>query len=188
MANLAKAFRDMDEDGSKCLSLSEFKKGIYGFGIELEPNDLRLLFNSFDKDGNGQLSYNEFMVVVRGEISSERLRLVRQAFMVLDRTGTGTIDIEDVQQAYDPGNHPDVKTGEMSPDEALASFLDAFDSEDHDGHVTIEEFLDYYTNGESLQIVKRRSKKASSCIITFLLPILTIFYRYLSLRCHRLRR
>ena len=117
-----------------------------GFDLNLDPNDLRLLFNSFDKDGNGQLSYSEFMVAVRGEIPSTRLRLVRQAFQVLDRTGTGTIDIEDVQQAYDPANHPDVKSGSMSPDEALASFLDAFDSDDYDGHVTIDEFLDYYTN------------------------------------------
>lgn len=45
VANLAKVFRDMDEDGSQSLSLSEFKKGIYGYGLDLESNDLRLLFN-----------------------------------------------------------------------------------------------------------------------------------------------
>ncbi|GMI17926.1 hypothetical protein TrLO_g10565 [Triparma laevis f. longispina] len=146
VANLAKVFRDMDEDGSQSLSLSEFKKGIYGYGLDLESNDLRLLFNSFDQDGNGQLSYAEFMTAIRGAMPSQRLKLCRQAFQVLDKTGTGTIDVEDVKMAYDPSKHPDVISGMISPDEALAQFLDAFDGDDHDGHVTIGEFLDYYRN------------------------------------------
>jgi Ca2+-binding EF-hand superfamily protein len=146
VANLAKVFRDMDEDGSHSLSLSEFKKGIYGYGLELDSNDLRLLFNSFDTDGNGQLSYDEFMTAIRGEMNSQRMILCRQAFQVLDKTGTGTIDTEDVMAVYDPTDHPDVVSGMISPDEALAQFLDAFDGDDHDGHVTIGEFLNYYRN------------------------------------------
>ncbi|GMH53862.1 hypothetical protein TrRE_jg1605, partial [Triparma retinervis] len=146
VANLAKTFREMDEDGSKNLSLSEFKKGILGFGLDLDPNDVRLLFNSFDKNGDGQLSYMEFMGVVRGELPPQRLRLIRQAFQVLDKTGTQTIDLEDVKMIYDPSRHPDVQSGSMSPDECLMQFLDTFDSHDHDGHVTFDEFLDYYSN------------------------------------------
>jgi len=146
VANLAKTFREMDEDGSKNLSLSEFKKGVLGFGLDLDPNDVRLLFNSFDKNGDGQLSYMEFMAVVRGELPPQRLRLIRQAFQVLDKTGTQTIDLEDVKQVYDPSNHPDVMSGSMSPDEALMQFLDTFDGHDHDGHVSFDEFMDYYSN------------------------------------------
>ncbi len=146
VAQLANVFKNMDDDGSGQLSLSEFKKGCKEYGIDMKENDLRLLFNSFDRDGNGQLSYHEFLVAIRGPIPSTRLQLVRQAFRVLDKTGTNSINTDDVRHVYDPSSHPDVIDGKISEDEALRQFLDAFDSGDKDGLVSFEEFLEYYTN------------------------------------------
>lgn len=143
---LATIFQEVDKDGSKHLSFSEFKRGVHDAGLKLDPQNVRLLFNSYDKNGDGQLSYSEFLKALRGDLPPARLRLIRQAFQVLDKTGTQTIDLEDVRHQYDPSCHPDVKSGKITPDEALALFLDAFDCHDHDGHVTYEEFLDYYSN------------------------------------------
>ncbi|GMI41050.1 hypothetical protein TeGR_g8140 [Tetraparma gracilis] len=140
VADLARVFKEMDEDNSKELSLSEFKKGMRTLGLqEVDDTDVRLLFNSFDKDGNGQLSVPEFLNAVRGSIPSNRLRLVRQAFTALDKTGTSSINCDDLRQVYDPSNHPDVASGKISEDDALMQFLDAFDQGDKDGVVDFDE-------------------------------------------------
>ena len=144
IASLHRVFRIMDDDGSKALSMSEFKKGLTEYKAELTDDEVRALFNAFDKDGNGQVSYEEFLVAIRGDLNSFRAQLVRQAFQKLDKTGNGIVDIDDLRGVFDPSKHPDVQDGKITPDQALVQVLDAFDQGDKDGKVTREEFEEYY--------------------------------------------
>jgi len=146
IASLARVFKIMDDDGSKALSLSEFKKGLADYKSDIPENDVRILFNSFDKNGDGQLSYDEFLVAIRGDLNSTRANLVRAAFQKLDKTGNGIVDVEDLQGVYDPSNHPDVIDGKITPEEALLQVLDAFEQGEADGQVTFAEFTEYYKN------------------------------------------
>ena len=73
IASLHRVFRIMDDDGSKALSMSEFKKGLTEYKAELTDDEVRALFNAFDKDGNGQVSYEEFLVAIRGDLNSSGL-------------------------------------------------------------------------------------------------------------------
>jgi len=147
VADLAKVFREMNDDGGSELSLSEFKRGMKTLGLnQIDETDMRLLFNSFDIDGNGQLSYSEFLVAIRGDIPAQRLRLVRQAFTALDKTGTNCINTDDLRAVYDPTHHPDVLAGKITVDAALVQVLDAFDSGEKDGVIDFGEFLEYYAN------------------------------------------
>lgn len=62
---LSRKFRIFDDDGSKSLSLSEFKKGIKECSINLTDNDLNRLFQYFDTDRSGSINYEEFLRGIR---------------------------------------------------------------------------------------------------------------------------
>ena len=100
--NLQRKFKIMDDDGSRSLSLAEFKKALKELRV-LEPEssslksqpsqtqgnqgplhlneaELRMLFDSFDRDGSGSIDFDEFIYGVRDPISKRRLALVDLAF------------------------------------------------------------------------------------------------------------
>eukprot|EP00600_Ochromonadales_sp_CCMP1393_P004170 CAMPEP_0174994586 /NCGR_PEP_ID=MMETSP0004_2-20121128/23709_1 /TAXON_ID=420556 /ORGANISM="Ochromonas sp., Strain CCMP1393" /LENGTH=223 /DNA_ID=CAMNT_0016248821 /DNA_START=12 /DNA_END=679 /DNA_ORIENTATION=- len=62
---LQRKFRIMDDDGSKTLCLSEFKKGMKEMNLGLSDSEIRMLFEHFDADGNGTIDFEEFIQGVR---------------------------------------------------------------------------------------------------------------------------
>ena len=52
-----------------------------------------------------------------------RMRLVKEAFAILDKTGDGEITVADLVSAYDTSQHPLVKEGTITEDEVLGHFL-----------------------------------------------------------------
>jgi Ca2+-binding EF-hand superfamily protein len=137
----------MDRDGSFTLEREELNEGMMVYGVELddtEGGDLDKIMKYFDRDGSGKVSVEEFMRGVRGTMHKRRIKLVKQAFALLDNTGDGVCTIEDFQSAYDTSEHPQVKAGNMSADEALLEFMEVFESGKADGIIAWCEFLDYY--------------------------------------------
>jgi Ca2+-binding EF-hand superfamily protein len=47
----------MDDDGSKSLSMAEFKKGMKEMNIDLSDSESRSLFDYFDTDHNGFVDF-----------------------------------------------------------------------------------------------------------------------------------
>lgn len=62
---MARLFRIMDDDDSKSLSMTEFKKAIRSSLLVLEDKELVYLFQLFDTDGSGFISYDEFIHIFR---------------------------------------------------------------------------------------------------------------------------
>jgi hypothetical protein len=62
---LGRVFRIMDDDGNRKLDFNEFKKGIHDYGLNLEPEEIRELFNHFDTDKSGSLDFDEFLKALR---------------------------------------------------------------------------------------------------------------------------
>ena len=62
---LARKFRIMDDDNSKSLSMSEFKKGVRECSLDLSELQMHELFSTFDKDRSGTIDYDEFLQGVR---------------------------------------------------------------------------------------------------------------------------
>ena len=63
----------------------------------------------------------------------------------MDKDGSGVITIEDIISVYDTSTHPDVATGDKSPQHAAEEMLSTFKQSDKvNGVVTWPEFLDYY--------------------------------------------
>ena len=74
-----------------------------------------------------------------------RRDLVDLAFDVMDRDGSGELDVADLIMAYDVTHHPEYKAGKKSKDQILRELLDVFDvGGAKDGKVTREEFKNYY--------------------------------------------
>jgi Ca2+-binding EF-hand superfamily protein len=144
---LQRKFRIMDDDGSKSLSFSEWKKGMNEMDIELNDAEMRNLFHHFDKDSDGYVNFEEFIQGVRDPLSPNRQRLINMAFSVLDKDGNGIVEASEIAGAYDASQHPDVIAGRKTQTEVYGEFLNTFDvGGEVDGKVTRQEFENYYHN------------------------------------------
>lgn len=65
---LSRKFRIMDDDGTKSLSISEFKKGMRECSLDISEQEMNILFSHFDRDRNGCISYDEFLYGIRVNI------------------------------------------------------------------------------------------------------------------------
>lgn len=150
---LGRQFKIADDNRSFSLDMEEFKKCIHDFRVGLKPADSEKLFAIFDRSHDGSISYDEFLRGVRGEMNDFRKGLARQAFKIMDKDGSGILDIDDIRQKYNAKQHPDVKAGKKTEDEILYEFIDTFeahhsDNKDdaRDGKVSADEWIEYYNN------------------------------------------
>mmetsp|Transcript_14309 Transcript_14309/g.21046 ORF Transcript_14309/g.21046 Transcript_14309/m.21046 type:complete len:366 (-) Transcript_14309:216-1313(-) len=144
----------MDADGSKTLDRHELLEGMLTFGLrdldDTPGGDIDKLMQYFDRDGNGRISIEEFHRGIRGQMNRGRKKLVREAFMRMDKTGDGYVDINDIMQAYDASHHPEVQTGRMTEEEAVQEMMAIYENGaaagagGGDGRIEWHEFLDYY--------------------------------------------
>ena len=68
LINLARAFRTMDDDMSKSLSLFEFKKALKDqYGHSITESHINQLFAHFDSNQSGHIKYEDFLLSLRGE-------------------------------------------------------------------------------------------------------------------------
>ena len=77
----------MDDDGNKSLSFKEFKKGLHDYGMDVEIDEAKNIFETMDKDGSGTIDFDEFLVNLRPPLSKARKALILKAFRKLDKTG-----------------------------------------------------------------------------------------------------
>lgn len=54
------------------------------------------------------------------------------------------VTLDDIAQLYDASKHPEFLSGSKSESEIYMEFMALWDTQQKDGIVTIEEFLDYY--------------------------------------------
>jgi Ca2+-binding EF-hand superfamily protein len=146
LSNLASAFRKMDSNGDGALSFNELKAGFNAYGIDASDEDVRILFNAFDTSGDGMLQVSEFLEGVRGRISPSRLNLIRAAYQRLNRTGTSTVPLDMITNAYNPAFHPDVNSGSSSERVVISEMCVALTAFTEDGTVTQEAFEEYFSN------------------------------------------
>lgn len=125
------------------------------FRIGMNDKQIGAVFDMFDRDGSGDVSYDEFLRMIRGEMNPFRVAIAKKAFAIMDKDGSGKLDINDIRQNFNAKQHPDVKAGKKTEDQILGEFLDTF--EDHfadvkgqedsrEGIINTVEWIEYYNN------------------------------------------
>ncbi|XP_037050940.1 calcyphosin-like protein isoform X1 [Bradysia coprophila] len=143
---LGRAFRRMDDDGNKQLSLEEFIKGLDDTGMDCSVEESTDIFNEFDADGSGSIDMTEFLIQLRPPMNQARISVIEQCFKKLDKTGDGVVTIDDLKNVYSVKHHPLYVSGEATEETILKKFLSTFEEGgDVDAKVTHEEFLNYYS-------------------------------------------
>ena len=107
------------------------------------------------KDTKGLIQSNIQLAELYSLKNENRKAIAMKAYKIMDKDGSGMLDINDIRQCYNAKQHPDVKSGKRTEDEVLMEFLDTF--EDHfcdvkgqadarDGVINMQEWLEYYNN------------------------------------------
>ncbi|KAJ9458563.1 Crustacean calcium-binding protein 23 [Diplonema papillatum] len=142
---IRRSLKVMDSNGNNQLSVEELREGLEMFGVSLTTAEFGVVFSYFDKDKSGSITLTEFLAGVRGQMNDRRLRLVRQAYKLLDRNLDGRVLMDDIRALYDASRHPQVLRGEATEDEVLQVFISSWDS-DGDSEITMKEFVEYYND------------------------------------------
>jgi len=153
MIGLQRLFKMMDDDESQSLSLPEFSKACRDFKVGISDENVPILFSVFDTNGDGTLNYAEFVSAVREPFSNNRRELVENVFHAIDVDNNGKLDLEEIKAKYDVMKHPDVIQGKRTAEAVLCEFIETIEAHHNimngtetDGMVSVEEFVEYYTN------------------------------------------
>jgi len=146
--SLATIFKRMDFNGNKKLDIGEFEQALAAFGIFPKKVELQAMMKFYDCDSDGNISYEEFLSGLRDELTERRRAMVGKAFAMLDKDGSGAIQISDIAGIYDVSMNPEFLEGRKTRDQILSDFLGNFEGArgNADGIVTTQEFVDYYTD------------------------------------------
>lgn len=90
------------------------------------------------------MSVEEFLFGLRGTMSRSRKEVVREYFMMMDSSGDGILDLDEIMQFFDASNHPDVRCGRMTEQGASELLLSSLHNGKRRGKVDWAEFLDYF--------------------------------------------
>lgn len=102
----------------------------------------------YDVNGDGNIGYEEFLRGLRDELTERRKAMVNKAFAMLDRDGSGQINMSDISGIYDVSMNPEFLEGRKTKEEILTDFMSNFEGAkgNRDGVITGQEFFDYYTD------------------------------------------
>lgn len=157
MIGLQKIFKIIDDNNSHTLDIQEFWKAINDFRVKISEEECRQLFDLFDENDDGVLDYDELLRNVKGPMNDKRKTVVKRAFDKLDMDKSSLIETNEIKKHFNPSRHPDVKAGTKTEDEVILDFISTFEAHQsmskndnksklRDGKVTLNEFLDYYSN------------------------------------------
>jgi len=139
--NLGRAFRAGDESSCGLITKRHFEEAMAKFGVSLTAGESSALQDTFATQ-NG-VAYISFLVAVRGNMSDERLALVRKTFNGLIQMGsTGLVSLKEAISNFDPMQYPRVTDGLISPEDFFREIADVFQGATE--HLTLEEWEEYF--------------------------------------------
>jgi len=148
LRSLRRIFKQMDFNGNKKLDAGEFEQALAAFGLFPKKVEIQALMKFYDVDSDGNITYDEFLSGLRDELSERRLNMVKKAFMMLDKDGSGQLTTSDIAGIYDVSMNAEFLEGKKTKDEILTEFLNNFDGArgNNDGIITWDEWKDYYSD------------------------------------------
>ena len=68
----------------------------------------------YDIDSDGNIGYEEFLRGLREPLNERRLKIVKSAFQLLDKSGEGVITVADIDAVYDVSQNADFVEGRLT--------------------------------------------------------------------------
>ncbi|KAL8129549.1 hypothetical protein V2J09_018704 [Rumex salicifolius] len=99
IAGLREMFISMDTDNSGAITFEELRDGLKRYGSTLKDNEIRNLMEAADVDKSGTIDYGEFIAATIHLNKLEREEHLVAAFQYFDKDGSGSITIDELQQA-----------------------------------------------------------------------------------------
>ncbi|KAK9667037.1 hypothetical protein RND81_14G228000 [Saponaria officinalis] len=99
IAGLREMFQSMDTDNSGAITFEELKAGLKRYGSNLKDIEIRDLMDAADIDNSGTIDYGEFIAATIHLNKLEREEHLVAAFQYFDKDGSGSITIDELQQA-----------------------------------------------------------------------------------------
>lgn len=99
IAGLKEMFMSMDTDNSGAITFEELKAGLKRYGSNLKDVEIRDLMEAADIDNSGTIDYGEFIAATIHLNKLEREEHLVAAFQYFDKDGSGSITIDELQQA-----------------------------------------------------------------------------------------
>lgn len=108
--------------GSKLHTL-DLKDAQVSWGIPFDPRYLDTLIALVDKKKAGLVDWREFLSLVRGSTSYARQDILIDVFSRMDSRGDGVVAIEDLSTYFNGEDHPLVRIGGLSDQDAFEHFV-----------------------------------------------------------------
>jgi len=80
MVQLNDIFMSFDRNQDGVLQKLEFEEFMSQLGVFLARQELRVVFDNFDANKDGNIAYNEFVDVLKADMSTDRLAIVKKAW------------------------------------------------------------------------------------------------------------
>merc|ERR1711953_769158 len=134
IAELKQAFNEFDVDGGGTINTTELGYAMRAMGMNPTEQELLDLINEYDTDGSGMIEFPEFCNMMSDKMNAVNDEdMIRMAFRVLDKYGTGTISSKSFKHLM---THIGDKLSEAEVEEMIAEA-----DKDGDGTLNSEEFV-----------------------------------------------
>jgi len=133
---LTDIFKSIDKNSDGVLTMTEFKEGLDYFnskiGLNLNEEELALLFEGIDLDKSGTINYNEFLASTLDYKKELKLEHIYEAFKSFDSDKNGKISLKEISDIIKPINDEDI--------DYLDELIKSIDL-NGDGEIDFDEFL-----------------------------------------------
>ncbi|XP_020205845.2 calcium-dependent protein kinase 11 [Cajanus cajan] len=148
IGGLKELFKMIDKDNSGTITFEELQEGLKSVGCDLMESEIKSLMDAADIDNNGTIDYGEFLAATLHLNKMERENNLVAAFAYFDKDGSGSITIDEIQQAC-----KDFGLGDVQLDDMIKEI-----DQDDDGKIDYAEFAAMMRKGNP-DVGRSRSKK-----------------------------
>jgi len=127
---LTRCFRKSQRGIDGIFEFEDWSDVLNQAGIFLKTQDLKRVFKGFayEKNGTHVVNYRKFLEgIARGRLHGRRSDIAQKAWLKFDKLERGIVPLKDLSNAYDPGTHPRVLTGDLKEEQAFKEFVSHFD-------------------------------------------------------------